>query len=72
MIAVVCLSKLSSEENLIVRGSVLVKTSIADSIWMINIIFFVEQISDKLQSARDQNHQVDYIRLPITVPSNKL
>ena len=52
-------------------GSVFGKTSIADSTWMINIDFFVKQISDNLQIVRDQNHLVGYMRLPITAPLNK-
>ena len=51
-------------------GSVLGKTSTTDGTWMINI-FFVEQISDSLHSVLDPNHQVGYMRLPITAPSNK-
>ena len=33
---------------------------------------FAKQISDNLQSVRDRNRPVGYMRLPITAPSNKL
>ena len=34
------------------------------------MIFFVEQISDNMQSVRGKNHLVGYMRLAITATSN--